>query len=51
MYTSISRSQLFVLDQDEALELSPKPYGIDFGVRDPFGNAIRIGQMFSEAGS
>lgn len=24
---------------------SPKPYGIDFGVRDPFGNAIRIGQM------
>jgi catechol 2,3-dioxygenase-like lactoylglutathione lyase family enzyme len=27
-------------------EPSPKPYGIDFGVRDPFGNAIRIGQMF-----
>jgi catechol 2,3-dioxygenase-like lactoylglutathione lyase family enzyme len=27
-------------------ELSPKPYGIDFGIRDPFGNAIRIGQMF-----
>jgi catechol 2,3-dioxygenase-like lactoylglutathione lyase family enzyme len=26
-------------------EPSPKPYGIDFGVRDPFGNAIRIGQM------
>jgi catechol 2,3-dioxygenase-like lactoylglutathione lyase family enzyme len=25
---------------------SPKPYGIDFGIRDPFGNAIRIGQMF-----
>jgi catechol 2,3-dioxygenase-like lactoylglutathione lyase family enzyme len=23
-----------------------RPYGIDFGVRDPFGNAIRIGQMF-----
>lgn len=38
MYTSISRSQLFVLD-------------LDFGVRDPFGNAIRIGQMFAEAGS
>jgi len=23
-----------------------RPYGIDFGIRDPFGNAIRIGQMF-----
>lgn len=23
-------------------EASPKPYGIDFGIRDPFGNAIRI---------
>jgi len=22
-----------------------RPYGIDFGLRDPFGNAIRIGQM------
>ena len=28
-------------------EPSPRPYGIDFGVRDPFGNAIRIGQMFA----
>jgi len=27
-------------------EPSPKSYGIDFGIRDPFGNAIRIGQMF-----
>jgi catechol 2,3-dioxygenase-like lactoylglutathione lyase family enzyme len=27
-------------------EPSPKPYGIDFGIRDPFGNAIRIGEMF-----
>ena len=27
---------------------TPKPYGIDFGIRDPFGNAIRIGQMFAE---
>ena len=26
-------------------EPSEKPYGIDFGIRDPFGNAIRIGQM------
>ena len=29
-------------------EPSVKPYGIDFGVRDPFGNAIRIGQMFGD---
>jgi len=29
-------------------EPSPKPYGIDFGIRDPFGNAIRIGQMFDQ---
>jgi len=27
-------------------ELAEKPYGIDFGIRDPFGNAIRIGQLF-----
>lgn len=27
-------------------EPSAKPYGIDFGIRDPFGTAIRIGQMF-----
>ena len=26
-------------------EPSPKPYGIDFGIRDPFGNMIRIGQL------
>jgi catechol 2,3-dioxygenase-like lactoylglutathione lyase family enzyme len=32
-------------------EPSPRPYGIDFGVRDPFGNAIRIGQMFTSAES
>jgi predicted enzyme related to lactoylglutathione lyase len=31
-------------------EPSPKPYGIDFGIRDPFGNAIRIGQMFQPPG-
>jgi predicted enzyme related to lactoylglutathione lyase len=30
-------------------EPSTKPYGIDFGIRDPFGNAIRIGQMFEGA--
>jgi catechol 2,3-dioxygenase-like lactoylglutathione lyase family enzyme len=27
-------------------EPAARPYGIDFGIRDPFGNAIRIGQMF-----
>lgn len=32
-------------------EPAPRPYGIDFGVRDPFGNAIRIGQMFASVES
>jgi catechol 2,3-dioxygenase-like lactoylglutathione lyase family enzyme len=27
-------------------EPTKRPYGIDFGIRDPFGNAIRIGQIF-----
>lgn len=31
---------------DEPME---RPYGIDFGIRDPFGNKIRIGQMFPRA--
>ena len=26
-------------------EPTRRPYGIDFGVRDPFGNAIRIGEL------
>ncbi|MBF5032139.1 MULTISPECIES: VOC family protein [unclassified Micromonospora] len=26
-------------------EPTDQPYGIDFGIRDPFGNRIRIGQM------
>jgi catechol 2,3-dioxygenase-like lactoylglutathione lyase family enzyme len=26
-------------------EPTQKPYGIDFGIRDPFGNRIRIGQL------
>lgn len=26
-------------------EPTQKPYGIDFGVRDPFGNRVRIGQL------
>jgi predicted enzyme related to lactoylglutathione lyase len=40
----------FTTLQDRGVDItdepSPKPYGIDFGIRDPFGNAIRIGQMF-----
>jgi predicted enzyme related to lactoylglutathione lyase len=32
-------------------EPAERPYGIDFGVRDPFGNHIRIGQMFEVPGS
>ena len=27
-------------------EPTERSYGIDFGIRDPFGNRIRIGQMF-----
>ena len=26
-------------------EISEKPYGTDFGIRDPFGNRLRIGQI------
>lgn len=29
-------------------EPTEKPYGIDFGIRDPFGNKIRIGQMHQQ---
>lgn len=31
-------------------EPEDRPYGIDFGIRDPFGNAIRIGQMHPQVG-
>jgi catechol 2,3-dioxygenase-like lactoylglutathione lyase family enzyme len=31
-------------------EISPKPYGTDFGIRDPFGNRVRIGQVNPEFG-
>ena len=27
-------------------ELSEKDYGVDFGIRDPFGNRIRVGTMY-----
>jgi catechol 2,3-dioxygenase-like lactoylglutathione lyase family enzyme len=29
-------------------EPTERPYGIDFGLRDPFGNNIRIGQLTSK---
>ena len=35
-----NRDAVDVTDEPET-----RPYGIDFGIRDPFGNAIRIGQM------
>ena len=40
-YDTLKRRGVEITD-----EPSTKPYGIDFGIRDPFGNAIRIGQMF-----
>ena len=30
-------------------EPTQRPYGIDFGIRDPFGNRIRIGQVYDRA--
>jgi uncharacterized glyoxalase superfamily protein PhnB len=80
MYTRTRLSQIFVFDQDEALDFyvgklglevhtddaratydelvargvdvtdepTEKSYGIDFGIRDPFGNRIRIGQIAGE---
>lgn len=40
----------FATLRDRGVDISDepqeRPYGIDFGVRDPFGNAVRIGQMF-----
>ena len=31
-------------------EISPKPYGTDFGIRDPFGNRLRIGKINAQPG-
>ncbi|MBD9728893.1 hypothetical protein PV755_37480 [Streptomyces caniscabiei] len=64
MFTAITHSQIYVLDQDEALDFyvgktydtllgkgvefteepTERPYGIDCGLRDPFGNSIRFTQ-------
>ena len=40
-YTTLVERGVDVTD-----EPSEKPYGVDFGIRDPFGNSIRVGQMF-----
>ena len=31
-------------------EIVAQPYGRDFAIRDPFGNHIRIGEIFEDAG-
>jgi catechol 2,3-dioxygenase-like lactoylglutathione lyase family enzyme len=53
--TTDDAQQTFEVLRDRGVDItdepSPRPYGIDFGVRDPFGNAIRIGQMFTSAES
>jgi catechol 2,3-dioxygenase-like lactoylglutathione lyase family enzyme len=38
-------ARLVELGVDITDEPSEKPYGVDFGIRDPFGNRIRIGQL------
>lgn len=38
-------TRLAGLGVDITDEPTEKPYGVDFGIRDPFGNAIRIGQL------
>jgi catechol 2,3-dioxygenase-like lactoylglutathione lyase family enzyme len=38
-------ARLVELGVDITDEPTEKPYGIDFGIRDPFGNRIRIGQL------
>lgn len=39
-------ARLKAAEVDITDEPTEKPYGIDFGIRDPFGNAIRIGQLW-----
>jgi predicted enzyme related to lactoylglutathione lyase len=38
-------ARLSGLGVDITDEPTAKPYGVDFGIRDPFGNAIRIGRL------
>lgn len=43
-----THQRLVSLGVDVTDEPTQKPYGIDFGVRDPFGNRVRVGQMNGE---
>jgi catechol 2,3-dioxygenase-like lactoylglutathione lyase family enzyme len=49
-FTTDDAHATFAVLKDRGVEITDepetRPYGIDFGIRDPFGNAIRIGQMF-----
>jgi Glyoxalase/Bleomycin resistance protein/Dioxygenase superfamily len=38
--------ELRAKDVEFTQEPTEQPYGIDFGMRDPFGNHIRVAQMF-----
>ncbi|MCL3860971.1 VOC family protein [Actinotalea sp. K2] len=40
-----AHAELTARGVDVTDEPTERPYGIDFGIRDPFGNAIRIGQL------
>ncbi len=42
--------QLVAKGVDITDEISPKSYGTDFGIRDPFGNRLRIGQTNDQFG-
>jgi predicted enzyme related to lactoylglutathione lyase len=52
-FTTEDAHATFATLRDRGVEVTDepanRPYGIDFGIRDPFGNAIRIGQMFDNA--
>jgi catechol 2,3-dioxygenase-like lactoylglutathione lyase family enzyme len=49
-FTTDDAHATFAVLRDRGVDVTDepetRPYGIDFGIRDPFGNAIRIGQMF-----
>jgi len=44
-----THERLVSLGVDVISEPTEQPYGIDFGVRDPFGNNLRIGQLTPES--
>jgi len=44
-----THERLVSLGVDVTSEPTEQPYGIDFGVRDPFGNNLRIGQLTPES--